>query len=172
MKDICERIKITPARREDLYALAALIHDSWRSVYHGIVAQDYLNSMSLELRHERFAQGFDEGASHFYQMLLDELLIGAAVFGKSHTEGFEQDGEISAIYLDKDFIGHGYGHLFFSHVERLLQKEGYAHLVLSLLPENVRAFRFYQAHGYRESANSTLDIGGKSYPVVIMRKQL
>jgi len=154
-----------------LHKLAALIHESWLAVYRGIIADDYLNSMSLEERYKRFVERFEGDRTHFYQLLVEGKLTGAAVFGKSSTDGFEQDGEISAIYLREDRIGKGYGHLFFTAIEQVLQADGFTHFVLSLLPENTRAYRFYLAHGYEEVKHSVLKLGDRDYPVVVMRKQ-
>ena len=171
MDDVMNTIDILPAQRDDLRALATLIHESWQVAYRGIIADDHLDTMSLEQRHEKFIERFDAGRPHFYKMLADGELIGAAVFGGSGTEGFEQDGEISAIYLREDCVGKGYGHALFTRIEQELRLEGYAHFVLTLLPENTRAHRFYLAHGYEEVKGSTLRLGARDYPVVVMRKR-
>jgi ribosomal protein S18 acetylase RimI-like enzyme len=70
-------------------------------------------------------------------------LISAAVFGKSFTEGYEEDGEISAIYLREDYIGRGYGHRLYVDVEQVLAAKGYANYVLDVLSENQQAIQFY-----------------------------
>jgi len=171
MEDVVETIEIIPAQLRDLRDLAALIHESWLANYRGIIADDHLSSMSIEKRHTKLIERFERGRTHFYQLLVEGKLTGAAVFGESSTEGFEQDGEISAIYLREDCVGKGYGHLFFTRVEQLLQAQGYTHFVLSLLPENTRAYRFYLAHGYEEVKHSILKLGDRDYPVVVMRKQ-
>ena len=169
--DMTETIKIIPAQRDDLRALASLIHESWQVIYRGVIADDYLDTMSLEQRHERFVERFDAGRMLFFKMLADGELIGVAVFGESGTEGFEQDGEISAIYLREDCVGKGYGHAFFTRIEQELRLEGYEHFVLTLLPENTRAHRFYLAQGYKEVKRSVLRLGASDYPVVVMRKK-
>ena len=104
-------------------------------------------------------------------MLDDERLVGGAVFGKPFMQDCENDGEISAIYLQHDYIGKGYGHMLFAEVEEALIAKGYAHFVLDLLEGNARALRFYLAHGYKKVSDSKITLGENDYPLVVLRKE-
>ena len=92
-------MEIRQVKRDDLYNTAVFLDDCWREVYRNIVSDDFLDAMSPEERHKAFIKRYDEGLSDFWVMLDDERLIGAAVFGKSFTEGYENDGEISATWV-------------------------------------------------------------------------
>jgi len=166
-----EPILIRYAGRNELNEIAALIHDSWQAEYRQIVSDDFLDTMSVAERHERLLKRFDEGASDFMVMLHECVLIGASVFGKSFTEGYENDGEISAIYLRHDFIGKGYGHTFFVRVEQELIEKGYDYLVVDLLEGNARAYDFYISHGYERVADRHHRIGENDYPLAVLRKK-
>jgi ribosomal protein S18 acetylase RimI-like enzyme len=98
-------------------------------------------------------------------------LFQATVFGKSFTEGYPDDGEISAIYLHHDYIGKGHGHAFMREVEELLAVKGYADFVMDVLFNNARAVRFYLAHGYEIVEESAIKLGERDYPIIVMRKR-
>jgi len=165
-----EVITIEAANRDDLYGISVFLDKSWRAEYRKIVSDDFLDNMKAEIRHEAFLKRFDGGYSEFWSMFLDGKMIGSSVFGKSFTEGFEDDGEITAIYLDSDFIGKGYGHTMFTAVEQALTEKGYKNLVLDLLANNTRAYNFYLKHGYSKVADRSIKLGEFEYPLVVMRK--
>ena len=141
------------AEREELMDVAIFLDKCWRTEYRQIIVDDYLDAMSVDARYERLLSRYDEGMSDFFVMFDDGCMVGAAVFGKSFTDGYESDGEISAIYLHRDYIGKGYGHRLFTEAERALAEKGYAYIVLDLLAGNARALGFYLAHGYEVVAN-------------------
>jgi len=163
-------MEIRQAEREDLYNTAVFLDDCWREVYRKIVSDAFLDSMSPEERHKGLVKRYDEGSSEFWMMMDNERLIGAAVFGKSFTEGFENDGEISAIYLHKDYIGKGYGHDLFVRIEQTLRDDGYTNLVLDVLSANTRALDFYLKHRYKKVDDRIIELGENEYPLMVLRK--
>ena len=165
-------VEIRQAGRDDLYNTAVFLDDCWREVYRDIVSDVFLGAMSPEERHKGLIKRYDDGSSDFWMMLDNERLIGAAVFGKSFTEGYENDGEISAIYLHKDYIGKGHGHNAFVRIEQALRDKGYANLVLDVLSANSRAIDFYLKHGYKKVADRTIKLGESEYPLTILRKKV
>jgi len=167
-----DTIQFQHATRDDLYSIAEFLDTVWRREYRAIVADDYLDTMSVEARYQGLLKRFDEGASSFLMMLDGERLVGATVFGRSFTDGYEKDGEISAIYLHKDYIGKGYGHRLFTKTEQALTAMGYTHFVLDVLSGNTRAVQFYLKHGYEILANRTIPLGEVEYPLTVLRKQM
>ena len=163
-------IQIRHAGRDDIYSVAAFLHECWQAEYRRIITDDFLDAMSVGERHKGLLGRYDEGTSEFLLMFDGDLLIGASVFGKSFTDGYRDDGEISAIYLHHDYIGKGYGHRLFARVEQALAAKGYAWLVLDLLEGNARALRFYLAHGYVAVDSRKIRLGGIDYPLAVLRK--
>jgi len=100
-----------------------------------------------------------------------DKLIGASVFGKSFTDGYPDDGEISAIYLQHDYIGKGHGHALFTKIEEALSAKKYTHFVLDVLSENIRAVSFYQKHGYETVDDRSIKLGDRDYPLTVFRKK-
>ena len=98
-------------------------------------------------------------------------LIGAAVFGKSFTDGYPNDGEVSAIYLHHNYIGKGYGHELFIKIEESLAEKGYINFVLDVLTDNICAVKFYQKHGYKKVDERSIKLGNIEYPLTVFRKK-
>lgn len=161
---------IEKAMRSEIYEIAAFLDACWQASYRGIITPDFLAAMTVNERHEKLLKRFDDGISEFLVMRDGNRIIGAAVFGKSFTEGYPDHGEISAIYLHQDFIGKGYGHALLTEIERMLSKMGYAHFVLDVLTENKRAVKFYLEHGYEKVSNSYIHLGESDYPLTVFSK--
>ena len=165
-----DKIQIRLAGRDDVYRIATFLDDCWKTAYRGIISDTYLDSLPIKERNEGRLKRFDEGGADFLMMFDDDKLIGAAVFGKSFTEGYEEDGEVSAIYLREDYIGKGYGHKLYMSIEQSLAAKRFHNYVLDVLKDNVRAIRFYQAHGYEIVDERSILLGDTDYPLVVMRK--
>ena len=167
---LLDLIQIKPAARDELYEIAAFLHDSWKAEYRGIVRDDFLDSMTIEKRHQGLQSWFDDEIKSYLMMHCCGKLIGAAVFGKSFTDGYPDDGEISAIYLRHDYIGKGYGHKLFTKIEEALIAKGYRYLVLDVLADNSRAVKFYKNHGYTKMRDLRIKLGEQDYPLTVFRK--
>ena len=164
-------IKINLAKREELYEIAAFLHDSWRTEYSDIILSDFLDSMTIKERYEGLLNRFDKKLSDFFTVRDGDKLIGAAVFGNSFTDGYPDDGEISAIYLHHDYIGKGHGSTLLVKIEEALSYKGYSYFVLDVLTENTRAVSFYKKHGYEKVDDTSIKLGENSYPLSVFRKK-
>ena len=163
--------KITYATRDEIFEIAAFLDACWKAEYSRIVAPDFLGDLSVDKRHQLLLARFDERISAFLIMWDGGRMIGASVFGKSFTEGYLEDGEVSAIYLHHDYIGKGYGHALLTKIERELAAKGYPHFVLDVLSANTRAVSFYEKHGYERVDERSIALGAQTYPLTVFRKK-
>ena len=164
------RIEIRNAQLDDVYQIAAFLDDCWKVSYRNILSDEYLDGLNVKARYAVLHKRYTKGFSDFQMMHMGTKLIGIAIFGKSFTEGYEDDGEISALYLIEDYIGNGFGHHFLKLIEQALKKKRYRSYILDVLTENARAIRFYQAHGYIIVDNRSIRLNNSDYPLTIMRK--
>jgi ribosomal protein S18 acetylase RimI-like enzyme len=163
---------IACAKREEIPEVAAFIDTAWRAAYRHILAPAYLASMKAEERADGLLQRFDNGQFRFFIMREENEIVGVVVFGKSFTEGYPDDGEVSALYLRRDRIGKGYGHALLEKAESALTEMGYAAFVIDVFTENERAVKFYTAHGYMLVDERTIAFGEKEYPYRVYRKAI
>ena len=158
------------ARRKELRKAAAFLNDCWRWAYKDIIDPEYLVGLSDKERHKKLRRHYKEGKRPLLLFSEQNELLGFCGFGSSLTEGYPEDGEISAIYVREDAVGQGYGHTLFVRAEEILYAQGYTHLVLDVLSQNTRAIAFYRAHGYVRTGDRQFKCGGREYPMDIMRK--
>jgi predicted N-acetyltransferase YhbS len=155
----------------EIQKIAQLIHNLWQQEYRHILDNNYLDQMSLEERYQGILKRYRENHSEFLLMHDGDRFIGVAVLGKSFTEGYLDDGEISALYLHRDYHGQGYGHKLLVKSEQFLAARGNANFVLDVFTNNRQALEFYLKHGYREVDQRLFPFGSKEYPLVVMRKK-
>ena len=172
MEKVKDTIHIRYANRDEIFDIAVFLHDCWQAEYREIISEDFLDSMKVKDRHERLLNRFDEKTSELLIMYEGNKLIGVSVFGKSFTEGYENDGEISALYLRHEYIGKGYGHYLFIRIEEALAAKGYEYLVLDLLEGNDIALKFYIDHDYNKVADTQYRFGEIDYPLIVLRKRV
>jgi len=165
-------MEIRYARRGDLKEAAAFLNDSWRWAYKDILDADFLAGLSDEERHKKLRKGFKNGRKPLLLFNAEKELLGFCGFGKSHTEGYPEDGEISAIYVREDAVGKGYGHALLTRAEEELRAQGYQYLVLDVLSQNARAIAFYRAHGYVKTGDREFKCGGREYPWILCASRL
>ena len=158
------------ARRKDLKQAAAFLDECWRWAYKDILDADFLAGLSSKERYKRQLASLRKGEKPL--LLFDDRgeLLGFCRFGKSRTEGYPEDGEITAIYVREDAVGKGYGHALLTRAEEELRTRGHQNLVLDVLSQNARAIEFYRAHGYAKTGDRVFNCGGREYPLDIMRK--
>lgn len=170
VKDL-RKYEIRPATRDELYEIAVFLDNCWRSAYSGIVSNVFLGTMKADDRYQKLLARFDEQVSEFLLMRDADVLVGVAVYGKSYTEGYLDDGEVSAIYLSPQYIGSGNGHILFIRAEEALSAKGYSHFVLDVLIGNEQAISFYEKHGYEIVEERNIKLGDRDYPLAVFRKE-
>jgi GNAT superfamily N-acetyltransferase len=137
------------ATKLDSAAIAHLHAESWRSAYHGILSDDYLDQRAHSERAALWQSRFSEIASKpFFAVLAeagDELAGFACVFPREHP--------IFGSFLDNlhvvpQSIGQGIGRQLLSEVaRRLIAEKIPGGLYLWVIEKNSRARKFYARAG-------------------------
>lgn len=159
--------KIKPAAPGDLYKIARVHVDCWRTTYRGIVPDEKLDILSYEKSAERWKNYFvqEENDQSNTILLLDynNETVGFCAGGKirkssKRTAGYE--GEIKAVYILKEHQRMGFGRKFIRIFEEIFSKNGIFSYIIWVLKDN-NSKDFYKKLGGKLLTTKTYEIGGK-----------
>jgi GNAT superfamily N-acetyltransferase len=145
-------LSVRRAHPRDAGGIAAAHVASWQQAYRGLLTQDYLDSLSVQVRTQTWEQNLSRPAAPGVATLIAELdgrIIGFASTGPSRDDDAEPDtGELWGLYLHPDHWGAGHGHTLHAGALAALSSAGATTATLWVLTGNERARRFYEQHGW------------------------
>ena len=138
---------------DDARDLGAMHVASWRESYAGVLPEKMLASLSAEARAASWSKILQEPPSErstvVYLAEQDGAIFGFGSCGAQRTESLKDlgyDGEISAIYVLREFQEQGIGTGLFSQMSLDLSRRGFNAAALWVLRDNLRARRFYERY--------------------------
>ncbi len=148
MEGKLDDVTIRPARVDDAAGIARVHIDSWREAYQNALPADYLASLDLPSRTEKWRETIAEGTTQTW-IATSELIgaVGFASFGDSRDEDAERTTlELYSIYLEPEIWGKGVAR---NLMRTVLDEIPNGHeLTLWVLDQNERARQFYRRHGF------------------------
>jgi len=155
------RFEIVTASPEMAKSIAKVHIKSWQSAYKDIIPQSFLENLSVENRANRYRFGNDRDEGHyFFVAKLDDKIIGLLHLCRCRDEDAQDKGEISAIYLQPENWGKGYGRKMMEYSLDLLKVEGYKKVVIWVLKDNKRTIDFYKKFGFGfDGRKKTIKLG-------------
>jgi len=157
-------IHIRPANAADAPAIARVNVDSWRSTYAGIVAEDFLATLSYERSTKKWANYLadPETASNLYVAETDhDEIIGFVSAGPERDGDPDYHGEVYAIYLLQEAQGQGTGRELIQTAMRGLRERGFTSMLLWVLKDNLPSRKFYEAVGGEYLREKPVEIGSQ-----------
>jgi ribosomal protein S18 acetylase RimI-like enzyme len=143
--------QIRVATPGDAPALGEMHVASWRETYAGLLPDKMLASLSTEARAAMWAKIMREPATEYstviYLAEYDKAIVGFGSCGAQRTESLKDkgyDGEVSAVYVLREFQKRRIGRRLFSAMSSDLIRRGFNAAALWVLRENLRARRFYE----------------------------
>ena len=162
-------IVIRPSVPEDAAAVERLRVAGWQTAYRGILPDDYLDSLPVDVgRQRRHMAALQAG-------ITDSVATdgGAIVGWASCGPGRDPDrpgprhGEIMACYVHPGTWRRGVGRLLMVHAIEMLTAAGRDDITLWVLEDNDQARRFYEALGFKP--DGTRKIRDYGAPVATVR---
>ena len=148
------------AELQDAGSLAYVHVHSWRTTYRGIVSEDYLESLSIVEKEEKWIRILSD-SHHTYVCESEEgEILGFVSFGKERTGEYE--GELYAIYLLKDHQGKGIGKALFEIARGELRNMGFNSMWIWVLKENPSKY-FYHKYSPALIKEEILTIGNERH---------
>ena len=161
-------VNIRNAGLEDINAISSILASSWKSAYHGIICDEYLDSLNENHWVDFLTAGIKQQTIFTMVLEKEENIIGAAILGAN-----EKEINLISFYLLPEKIGHGFGHLFYNGMEAELKRRGFTKCILDVLQDNYRAVRFYEAHGFLDTNKRiSAELSGVEYTCNVLEKSL
>ncbi|WP_335934829.1 GNAT family N-acetyltransferase [Streptomyces sp. PTD5-9] len=160
--------RVREMNEADIDAVSAIRVRGWRHAYAGIVPRAHLNAMTASDDAEQRRAWF----AHPRRRSTDLVAVDAAdapvgwiCFGPyrgrpSAARWEEPAGEIYALYIRPELIGHGVGRalLVEAHARMGDPARGFRSVFLWVFEDNRRARRFYERFGYRADGETQDDV--------------
>lgn len=155
---------IREARRGDAQGIAEVHVASWRTTYQGIVPDEFLAQLSVELRAQRWLETVAAGVEIIYVAEDDAngggRIVGFASGGAQRDGDIPNyDGELYAVYILQDYQGQGIGQLLVRAVAERLARCGFKAMRVWVLAENPSR-GFYERIGGQFVREKQINIGG------------
>lgn len=156
-----QNLVLRPAVNADSSAIARVHIAGWQSAYRGIIADEYLDSLSIDQR-----QAFWRQQMHHEPCLLQVAeepargVIGFAYAGAHYGSFHEYRGEIHAIYVLDQFQRHGLGRQLFAAAAAALLTANFQTMMVWALKQNPYR-KFYERLGGQLLGEETTCIGNR-----------
>jgi len=150
---------IRPATLADAPGIAAVHVESWRETYVGLVAQDYLDSLSVEKRTERWVNSLSQKEETVFVAEADKKIVGFISGGNPQMPELGFDAELYALYLLKSHQKKGFGMELFESFHRAMTRQKNENFYLWVIDKNP-ATNFYRRMGGSKGQQKTIAIGG------------
>ena len=154
-------IEIRWAQLEDITALSLVYSEAYRNTYQRIIADEYLNQVTPEIRREYFYTALTQEEERVAIALIDKKTVGCMVLKACSDDDLpSHSGEITAIYLLQNYRGIGLGKTLLKWGVEKLKDCGCTTVAIWVLRENPKAIRFYEKQGFvRDGAERVISRG-------------
>jgi GNAT superfamily N-acetyltransferase len=157
---------IRRATPEDARAIAEVHVASWLAAYRGLLPDEALAALDVDVRSERWREVLAAG-SHTLVAEADGGVYGVASIGRSRDPDAGTDvGELYGLYLRPERWDQGLGRALHDAAVDDLRAQGFAEATLWVLDTNERARRFYERQGWRADGSVRSDRVGERRTLV------
>lgn len=154
------KISVRPAMVEDAPDIAKVHVETWQDAYGGLIADDYLGSLSIADRTitwEKQIRESEEGNLILVGCIDDEVL-GWATFCPSRDEDADsKTGELGGVYVHPSAQGLGLGSKLMETGLEFLKEQGFETATLWVLTSNKKSRDFYEAKGWQNEGKAKIE---------------
>lgn len=158
-----------------IFRVVAEVHVfSWRSTYHGLIPDKFLDDLSVEAKTKEWVKYLTSGIE-VWAIEKDSKIIGFASVCPCRDKDMDPKvvAEISAIYLLQEFWHQGLGQQLNQVIFEEMKKQHFKEIITWVLEKNLSARKFYEKVGFASTNDIKTDhFGCESLKVVRYRKYL
>jgi L-amino acid N-acyltransferase YncA len=153
-------MNVREANIADANGIAKVHVDSWRTTYENIIPDEFLKNLSYERREQLWTNNIPKG-NVFVAENDEGKIVGFSSGGKERSGKYkEYQGELSSIYILKEYQGQGIGKLLAKPVIKEIEKLGINTMLVLVLEDN-NSRLFYEALGGKIIDKVEVEIAGK-----------
>jgi GNAT superfamily N-acetyltransferase len=128
---------IRSAELDDAQAIARCHIAAWRDTYRPIIADEYLDNLSLDDHVAKWTKNLQQPGCHTFVAEHDQRgFVGFIHGGQERTRRTDFQGEIYAIYILKEIRGRGIGRKMFQRIAGALVQDQITTLIVWALEGN------------------------------------
>lgn len=154
-------IVIEQAKIDDLAECANISITSWQKTYKDIVDKEYLGSLSIKTRSEKFKSNYQ--SSPFLVAKINNKVVGFCRYIAQEEKFSGTDCELTVLYVIPNLNRQGIGTSLFNYVKSELKKEQKKNMLVCCLKGNTIGESFYKKMQGKIIGESEIEIGDKKY---------
>lgn len=131
----------------DAAEIARVHVDSWRTSYRGLLADEFLDSLSEAGYTDRWRRVIGDGASRVFVVEEAGGIVGFASGGRERAGESGYEGELYAIYIVAGSQRNGHGRELLHAMAAALREKGLRDMIVWVLRDNTAAREFYERLG-------------------------
>lgn len=162
-----DEVVIRKTKFNDLIKVSEIVISSWKTAYRGIIADEYLDSLTVEQNYQKRVNDYNE--NNFVVAELNGEIVGFCRFRfeNVYNEKFpEIDCELCALYVKPDYKGKGIGKKLINYVINNCKSNGYKKMILWCFKDNYPSRMFYEKTGGIYGGEDVIVRGDKPYKKV------
>ena len=156
--------EIRKATLADASAIATVHVVAWKEAYRGIVADEFLDNLSIQRRTEQWVNSLSDEKHAYHHAFVAEVngqVVGFSNYGLPQEKGVGFAGELFAIYILQAAHKQGIGRRLVGEVVKAIREQGLNSMMVWVLRDN-SARGFYERLGGEYLYEKPSDIGGKT----------
>lgn len=157
-------IAIRKATVDDAAAIATVHVAAWKETYRRIVADEFLDNMSIQRRTEQWVNSLSDENNAYHHAFLAEMngqVVGFSNYGSPQEKASGFDSELFAIYVLRAAHKMGVGRRLVNAVVKAMRELGYSSMMVWVLKDNP-ARGFYERLGGEYLYEKPIEIGNVS----------
>jgi len=152
-------MKVRPAVMEDAPDVAKIHVATWKATYKGIVADDFLENLSVEKRQAYWQSAITIGKPQLWVATVDDQVTGWIAFGPCRDQdATPETAELWAIYISPDHWSQGQGRALWQQARQALVEQSFKTATVWVLEKNQPAILYYEASGFTLDTSSAQEI--------------
>lgn len=160
-------MNIRNATLTDAKGIAKVHVDSWKTTYKNIIPNDFLQKLSYEQRTNSWIKNISEENNYVFVAENDQKeIVGFADCGKRESNHIEHSGDLTSIYILKEYQGQGIGKQLMHQLFIQFEKLGYNRVFVEVLEDNNTRY-FYEYYGAKYLKSEKIKIAGANLNLLI-----